>query len=431
MTDWQLLEADATERAALSGLPAALARCRGLAAPANALREVHRLDVGGRDFYLKCFHRTQRKNRWRNALTRPRCRLDAERELAIARALRARGIATARPIALGRGERGGSWYLCAALPGVSLRALLERGVRDAALARAAAEFCGSIFAHGVLLPDLSAEHVFVEPGDPPRFAVIDLHNGSLRTRPSRRALRRALAHLWRSVRDLPLAPRIALAFAVRMLRTAGWRERRALLAGLGPLATHARYQRPGKAAAYAARNPARTRAELACLRRVWPGAPGDRVLDAPCGAGRLAAPVRALGASWVGVDRAPAMLREAAAAAPGAALLAGDGARLPLRDRAVDGVVVFRFLHHLEPAAARAVLAEAARVARRWIVVSFFHPLAVHGLVRALRGGARARHSVTPRRLARWLDAHGFAPAGFAAQFPWLREFWVGAFVRQ
>ncbi len=48
----------------------------------------------------------------------------------------------------------------------------------------------------------------------------------------------------------------------------------------------------------------------------------------------------------------------------------GDGFRLPIKDRAVDFVVCSLFLHHFEEAAIVALLREAARVARRAVLIN-------------------------------------------------------------
>ena len=106
-------------------------------------------------------------------------------------------------------------------------------------------------------------------------------------------------------------------------------RRRALLATAPPWATADRYDAPGKSAAYAARNPARTARELGLLARVWPGRPGELVLDLPCGAGRLLPVLRErFGARVLQADGSLAMLREAAAR--GAALRAqADALALP------------------------------------------------------------------------------------------------------
>jgi hypothetical protein len=97
-------------------------------------------------------------------------------------------------------------------------------------------------------------------------------------------------------------------------------------------------------------------------------------------------------------------------------------------------VVMFRFLHHLPPELARAALAEACRLARRFVVVSHFHPCSLHGLRRRVRelvaGRPSGRYALTAGRLQRWMAAHGFERAGLAAELPFLRDLWVASFVR-
>ena len=90
--------------------------------------------------------------------------------------------------------------------------------------------------------------------------------------------------------------------------------------------------------------------------------PGARVLDVACGAGFGLEMLRAAGAYPLGVDLQPAALAEARRAAPGAALIRGDGMRLPLPDQTVDLVVSFETIEHVSDAAA--LLAELRRVLR-------------------------------------------------------------------
>jgi hypothetical protein len=103
-------------------------------------------------------------------------------------------------------------------------------------------------------------------------------------------------------------------------------------------------------------------------------------------------------------------------------------------DAAVDGVVAFRFLHHLDRRGARVALDEATRVAARWLVVSFFHPISWHHARRSLRSALRReaprRHAVWPATLARWLEQRGFAPAAWAADAAYRRDLWVASFRR-
>ena len=99
----------------------------------------------------------------------------------------------------------------------------------------------------------------------------------------------------------------------------------------------------------------------------------------------------------------------------------------------VDGVVMFRFLHHLAPDARRRAIAEACRTARRFVVASFFHPCSAHHLQRRLRqlGGATpTRFAVTLRGIVREFASHGFELHAKAADLPFARDLWVASFVR-
>lgn len=425
---WTLLEADADERERFPSRRATLALAGELAAPPNRLREVRRIVAGDRTWYLKTIRRTQLGNALALRRTHPRARNEAEREVAMAQALRRAGFAAPRIVALGREGRA-SFVLTAALPGTALvDRLAERGGR--ALLLAAAAHAGRALAQGFCLPDLSAEHVFVDgAADAPRFSFLDLGNARLGT-PSRRDLARILRHAARSLRGQPVTRLTALRAAAALLRGAGRRDLfRALLSRMPPWHTHARYEVPGKADGYRGRDPRRSARELALLAGVWPGTEGEGVLDMPCGAGRLSAFLAARGHRGFGADRARAML----AAAPYRARACADAARLPFADRAVDGVVVFRFLHHLDRHDARAVVGEAARVAARWVVVSTFHPASAHAVWRRVRAlaarRAPTRFAHAPARITRWFAAHGFTPAGCAREGA-LRELCVLSFRR-
>jgi SAM-dependent methyltransferase len=430
---WQLLTDDAGERQRFASLAAVMALPSTPAAPRNRLRHVVRIESGGRVYFLKTFTSTQWRNRFAFATTAPRAHDDAERELRVTQALKAAGHHVPRPIAYGR-RGASSFYLCAALPGQPLRELLRAGV-DAQVLRGIATYCGQALAAGFRLPDLSAEHVFVD--DDGDLYLLDLHNG--RVAPpgpaAPRMLQRVLRRFRRSVQDLGLPRSAALRFAVRLLRQAGCRDVRALLGGEPPWATAARYDAPGKSGAYADRNPARTARELRLLQRVWPGNPGEAVLDLPCGAGRLLPFLREHGHAALQADGSLAMLREARArGTPPAPGVLADALAMPFADRAVEGVVMFRFLHHLPPDAARLAIAEACRIAGRFVVVSFFHPCSVHHarrLLRQLVGGRHTRFAQTLAALRSSFGKHGFELASHAADLAFVRDLWVAAFVRR
>lgn len=436
---WQFAEADDRERALFAGLDAALAMPGRPAGPANRLRHVVRIDHDGRTWFLKTFTRTQWQNRLRFRWTHPRADDDAERELLVTAALRRASFAAPRPVA--RGRRGASaYYLCAALTGVSCSDLAADGRADATLQRAVADHCGRLLGAGFHLPDLAPDHVFAERShDGWHLAVLDLHNGTLAApgpAPARVAAR-VLRRFGRAARIMPLRPRQALAFALRLLRTAGihGNAARAVLLRVPPFAPAARYEVDGKSTAYAERNPRRAARELDLLARVWPGRPGETVLDLPCGAGRLLPLLEQRFAHRVvHADGALAMLAQARArTARAVPAVQGDAMAMPFAAGAVDGVVMFRFLHHLPADARRRAIAEACRTARRFVVASFFHPCSAHHLQRCLRrlsGRAPTRFAVGLRELAREFAANGFVRHRAAAELPFARDLWVASFVR-
>ncbi len=426
------------ERAAFGSHEALLQMPYELAAPPNRARTVRRIAHEGTTYYFKQFGPTTTANRWTFRMSRPHAQDDAERELLMTLRLAECGIETPRPVLRGRTAGGDSYYVCAELPGRALRDWLRLGPPRPALLALAAAFCGNLLAKGFWLPDLSADHLFARQEVAFfHFGVLDLHNGRMGRPgpPPAWVCRRLLRRFATSVQDLPIGRFVALRFALRLLRNAGLGARsRAILRALPPMDTAARYEQAQKAKAYRDRNPRRTERELDLLAKVFPGQAGERVLDAPCGAGRLLPFLRARGCEVVRADGAFAMLAQAKAAAPALPAVQAHALALPFVDRAFDGVVMFRFLHHLPPSAQKAALAEACRTAARFVVVSFFHPCSAHHLQRrlqqAVRRAAPTRHAITLAALRRKIESHGFALQAVVAERPWFKDLWIACFVR-
>lgn len=104
------------------------------------------------------------------------------------------------------------------------------------------------------------------------------------------------------------------------------------------------------------------------------------ILDVPCGAGRFL-PNLAREHKVLAMDVSEEVLQlarqRAAAQGVTAEFLHGDASRIPLPDAAVDAIFCNRLLHHIRSAAERsAFLKEFHRVARKYVVVSFFDYLA-------------------------------------------------------
>jgi SAM-dependent methyltransferase len=437
---WTFLDATAIERANFVDLERTLAQTEAEPVlPPNRWRSVHRVHSSdGEVYWLKRFTRTQTKSRWRNRWTQPRCTHDAEREVRMAQELHAAGFRAARAVALGI-DRPASCCLLASLAGESLRDRFLRAGMDRHLLLAAADFAGSLVRAGFVLPDLSLEHVFASPGDRggTDFGVIDLHRGR-RGRASSRDLVRMLRRTTKSAAGIVIARRLALRAAVRLLRASGHGARaRRVIAALPPFDTHGRYDAALRARRYGERSRSRDARERSLLTSVWPFAPGSRILDLPCGRGRLQSLCEDLDTRWHGVDRSRAMLAEAAhgrVPAGGARLACADAAAMPFADRAFDGVIVFRFLHHVPDDLARAVCGEAARVADGAVLVSFFHPVSAHHLMRTLKsrilGRPRTRFARALGTLDAWFDAAGFHRVAVAAEAAYRRDLWLAVYRR-
>jgi SAM-dependent methyltransferase len=147
----------------------------------------------------------------------------------------------------------------------------------------------------------------------------------------------------------------------------------------------------------------------ALLAEHLPAREGWRLLDAPCGTGRLAATLARSG-RCIGIDVSAAMLAEARASRAPALLVRGDVTHLPFRDSSFDAVVCCRLLHHLdEPEALAGVLGELVRVSRALVIASFWDA----GSLPAWRARLFP-HARPPRRLARSRRAlvQAFARAG-------------------
>ena len=132
---------------------------------------------------------------------------------------------------------------------------------------------------------------------------------------------------------------------------------------------------------YAHRDDASAEREAAFVASLLSLAPGARLLDAGCGAGRHVRAFARRGASVVGVDLSVELLAEARSAG-GARYVAADVRRLPFRDAAFAHVVsLFTSFGYFDADGDRAHLVELRRVLRPGgaFVIDFLNPPRVIG----------------------------------------------------
>jgi len=119
------------------------------------------------------------------------------------------------------------------------------------------------------------------------------------------------------------------------------------------------------------------------------------ILDLPCGTGRFVHLINSRGFRYTGADIAEAMLKEAREVAgpdSRAEFILADAENMPFADNSFDCVIVWRLFQHLTDATIRVkILREAARVSRRKVLVSFYHPFSFTSLRLGLKNRFSAR----------------------------------------
>lgn len=171
-------------------------------------------------------------------------------------------------------------------------------------------------------------------------------------------------------------------------------------------------------AAYRQRPPKKHRQEMELVARVMPRLPdGGRVLDAPCGAGRLSVWMGRQGWRVSALDMGEAAVAHTRKAVSGvgaeAEVVEGDIFDMPWQDRFFTAVVCFRLLHHFSDVVTRrALLTELARVSDQHLLVSYLSPFSYSGFKRWLRWrltGRRHRQNHTSLSELVWImAAQGF-----------------------
>jgi uncharacterized protein YbaR (Trm112 family)/SAM-dependent methyltransferase len=133
-----------------------------------------------------------------------------------------------------------------------------------------------------------------------------------------------------------------------------------------------------------------TRREFQLLERLLSSQPRSRrLLELPCGGGRLSSSLAPHTDLLVEADVALGQVqygRQHSRITTPQIWMTASALRVPIRDGAVDGVVCVRLCHHLpKPAERERVVAELLRVARRFVIVTFFDFYSLKNLLRRAR----------------------------------------------
>ena len=142
---------------------------------------------------------------------------------------------------------------------------------------------------------------------------------------------------------------------------------------------------------YQHRKPARHRAEMRLVTRAFASIPRwHRILDVPCGWGRITAALAQEGYQITGADISTAMLAAAQETLDTAQLRCPieyqDIERMTYPDRSFDTIICFRLFHHFPSTALRRrVVRELCRVADRFVLLSYLSPFSITSIRRQIR----------------------------------------------
>ena len=195
------------------------------------------------------------------------------------------------------------------------------------------------------------------------------------------------------------------------------------------------------ALAYQRVSPAKHRAEMNLLDRAFALVPKNyRVLDVPCGGGRVSIHLAHQGYAVEAADFSEAMVGIATrnTANAGARCTVGqqDIEAMTYPDNNVDAIVCFRLFHHFPDAATRQrCISELCRVAGRMVVISYFSPLSATSIRRsvvAAAGGKRSpKHSTSLREIQGYFKINGFGLVQNFARMPFIHTLHVAVFERK
>jgi ubiquinone/menaquinone biosynthesis C-methylase UbiE len=191
---------------------------------------------------------------------------------------------------------------------------------------------------------------------------------------------------------------------------------------------------------YQVRKESKHRAEMRLVDRAFTLIPKThRVLDLPCGGGRVTVHLAQQGYDLSSADLSEAMLaitRES---------VAKNGLKCPVErqdiekltypDKHFDSVISFRLFHHFpNPEIRQRAVTELCRVARQFVAISYFSPASVTSVKRQLRvamGGRKSdKHPTSLAEVQSYFAKAGFRFVKDFARMPLVHTLHVAVFER-
>ena len=191
---------------------------------------------------------------------------------------------------------------------------------------------------------------------------------------------------------------------------------------------------------YQQRKPSKHRAEMRVLDRAFKLIPKThKVLDVPCGGGRVTIHLSKKGYEVSAADLSEDMIEIARQALADNKLDCSverqDVEKFTLGDRSFDTIVSFRLFHHFpNPEIRQRVAKELCRVAAHNVVLSYFSPnswTSVKRKLRAARGGRKSdKHATSLVEVEDYFKQAGFRLVKNFARAPLIHTLHVAVFER-
>jgi len=185
------------------------------------------------------------------------------------------------------------------------------------------------------------------------------------------------------------------------------------------------------------RKPHKHKAEMRLIDRAFRRIPKNhRVLDVPCGGGRVMLHLAQKGYFASGADLSESMIAIARESAFEANLSCHverqDLEKLTYNDGHFDTIVCFRLFHHFPNVEIRQrVISELCRVAGKFVVLSYFSPYSVQSVHRKLRGKDQDRFATSLVEVEGYFRQAGFRLVEDFALLRVLRTLHLAVFARR